>query len=70
MGLTVKRKYIKTVEVQEGEEYQIPRNQQIITTKVIHQITPENGQPTFPRYKVVIVLQCVEFEEGEWDKTE
>lgn len=77
MGLTVKRKYIKTVEVQEGEEYQIPRNQQIITTKVIHQITPENGQPIgwrdrllFPRYKVVIVLQCVEFEEGEWDKTE
>ena len=67
MGLQVKRKYIKTVEVPEGEEYQIPRNQQIITTKIIHQITPENGEPVFPKYKVVIVMQCVEFEEADWE---
>lgn len=65
MGLTVKRKYIKTVEVQEGEEYQIPRNQQIITSRIIHEITPESEGPVFPRYKVVIVLQCVEFEEDQ-----
>lgn len=70
MGLIVKRKYIKTIEVHEGEEFQIPRNQQIITTKVIHQITPENGEPVFPRYKVVIVLQCVEFEGVDWEKSE
>mgnify|MGYP000843988342 FL=1 len=65
MGLTVKRKYLKTVEVMAGEEYQVPRNQQIITSRIIHKITPESEGPVFPRYKVVIVMQCVEFEEDE-----
>lgn len=65
MGLTVKRKYIKTVEVLEGQEYPVPRNQQIITSRIIHEITPESEGPVFPRYKVVIVLQCVEFEEDQ-----
>ncbi len=48
MSLTVKRKYLKTVEVMAGEEYQVPRNQQIITSRIIHEITPESNGPVFP----------------------
>ena len=63
--LPIKRKFLRTVELDPDQEFIVPRNQQIVMTKVVHEVLPEKVMvPTYPRYKVIVVLQCVEFEEA------
>lgn len=58
--MAIKRKWITTIEVQPDEEYQIPKNHQVISSKVL---ISERADPGFPEYKTVIVLQGVEYDE-------
>ena len=56
----VKRKWIETVEVLPGEKFEIPKNHQVISSKVV---ISERADPGYPDYKTVIVMQAVEYDE-------
>lgn len=62
----VVRKWIEVAEFQQGETFELHRNQQVISTKVINEIVPSEliTESVWPKVKVVVVLQCTEFESG------
>lgn len=65
--LKIRRKYIKTVEFEGPGELVIEKGQQVISSRIVHRLEDPEKLPTYPQYKTVLVLQCVEYEEPERD---
>lgn len=63
----IKRRFIRTVEIQGGLEgdFEIPKNQQVLSTRVVTEVLVEDQlqKDSYPGYKVVVVLQGVEYDE-------
>ena len=66
--LNIRRKYIKTVEFEGPGEFQVEKGQQVISSRIMHRIEKDDNPPFYPKYKTILVLQCVEFEEPTHDE--
>lgn len=64
----IRRKYIKTIEFEGPGEVQIEKGQQVITSRIMHRLEDDAKLPAYPKYKTILVLQCVEYEEPTRDE--
>lgn len=71
----VKRKWIKTIEIDGVGVYELESNERVVDSRIIHEVV-ELSQPSslrlryeeqraFPKFKTIVVLECVEFEVDE-----
>ena len=60
------RKWIEVREFYEGQTIELDRNKQVISTKVVNEIVPGDRitENVWPKTKVIVVLQCIQFESG------
>ena len=66
---TIKRKWIEVIEIGPRETYELKRGQRILSQQILHDIVEvkrpliDEQRSVSPSYRVVVVLECVEYEE-------